>query len=113
MLTLEDQENAARSHRDAARRADERSTSLGIEKSAGVVEMSEQVLKQAYDLRAAMETFYVELLGSAVVSPINSVDKAKGEANGIIPQTKENLSEIASVLDKLRHLISSVSMGVR
>src|SRR4249920_2705682 len=115
MVTLEQQEEAARKHRDAARRFDGTEarkpdysggmTDLGksTPKSISVVELSELVLKKAYDLHAAMETLYVELLGAAVGAVDFRVNPETEEvrASGVIPETKENLNKISGQLDKL------------
>jgi hypothetical protein len=119
MLTLEEQEKAARAHRDAARRPDYSGgmTDLGKgpPKSIGAVEVSELVLKKAYDLHAAMETLYVELLGAGVgaIDFRANPETEEAHVSGVIPETKENLNKISGQLDKLRHLISTTSMGIR
>jgi hypothetical protein len=100
----------------AGKRRADYSGGLSEQKQAGAVELSELVLKQAYDIQAAAEAFYSELLGSAVASPLTGIEKgnpSRGGATGVIPQTKETLNEIAQVLNRLRHLISSASMGIK
>jgi hypothetical protein len=124
MLTLEQQEEAARSHREAARRADGAvrgdysggSTRLSKESGPTIADQSASLVKYVHELRTVLQELSNELIGAqpeAINAVGGGIEHAIDHVSGLIPVTKQNLKEVENVLNGIRHLITALSIGTK